>query len=207
MDLNQQCSKATGLQPAALPIPLTDPFIRLGRSNRKLPFSVFFIKVQFPLKLSACLSSNRPCSHSFLINIPVRFVKLLLAPADRIELPPRESESLVLPLYEVGIKQDAFFILLWANKICVIAVCVFSWCGRRDSNSYEGVPHGILSPRCLPIPPRPQVLTVNNIFFGWATDFETYENIVVTSHISDKIEFYGISVKSLNVIFILFNDF
>lgn len=117
LDLNQQCSKATDLQSAALPIPLTGPFIRLGRSNRKLPFSVFFIKVQFPLRLSACLSSNRPCSHSFLINIPVRFVKLLLAPADRIELPPRESESLVLPLYEAGIKQDAFFILLWANKI------------------------------------------------------------------------------------------
>ena len=110
LDLNQQCSKATDLQSAALPIPLTDPFIRLGRSNRKLPFSVFFIKVQFPLRLSACLSSNRPCSHSFLINIPVRFVKLLLAPADRIELPPRESESLVLPLYEAGIKQDAFLV-------------------------------------------------------------------------------------------------
>lgn len=36
LDLNQQCSKATDLQSAALPIPLTDPFIRLGRSNRKL---------------------------------------------------------------------------------------------------------------------------------------------------------------------------
>ena len=80
------------------------------------------------------------------------------------------------------------------------------WCGWRDLNPHE-LAHMGLSHARLPFRHARRYLVINNIFLGWITDFNAHENIIIASHISDKIKFYSISIKSLNVIFILFNNF
>ena len=45
-----------------------------------------------------------------------------------------------------------------------------NWCGRPGSNRHEGQPHGILSPRRLPIPPLPHMqVFLENTFFLFLT--------------------------------------
>ena len=125
-------------------------------------------------------------------------------------------------LYEAGIKQDAFFLLLnplsylsQADGIglepiihnmcncCMRLYMVRVW-GFEPQRLATTEPKSVLSANSS-IPAG--VLVIYNIFRSRITDFKTNENIIIASHISDKIKLYCVSIKSLNVIFILLNDF